>query len=384
LKTLQIIDNLIPDSSEGRRVVTIANDLTRRGHEVTVASAFKDEGHAETVKRLFEPGVEVLWHRPVFRFSKYRYSPDLYGLLSGGDYDVVHAHSYRHYGTYVGTLLRKKRNIPFVLSPYGSSGYGSSKKFMPLYLIQDLITRKYPLKYADRILAETEFEKKRLIAFGSDASKIDVIYREVDTSRFTNWSNNSYDPKSVLFVGRITPIKGIELIINSLTFLDDEISLTIIGPVENYDYLNRLKNLARHKNLQDRVNFLGAITYEELPKHYSSALTLVLPSLYENLGGVLLEAQACECPVIAPTTGGTSEVLEDGETGFLLSSRSPKELAETINQLVDNPSLRERMGVNARRFVESRFSVKQYLERIIHSYQNALNASVSKEEGVSI
>jgi len=382
VRTLQICDSIQPNSSEGRRVITISNELSKRGYDVTVASAILNQEEKQEVESCLEPDVEVIWHKPAFRFSNFSYLPSLYKALCKREFDLVHAHSYRHYGTYVGAVLGKRKKIPYVMSPYGSLGYESTRSLKPFYWVQDIVTRKLPLKQAGRILANTNYEKNQVIQHGGEESKIDVVYREVDTSLFTNRINNSYDPKTVLLVGRITPIKGIELIINSLTFLDDEISLTIIGPVENYDYLNRLKNLVRHSNLQDRVDFLGAVTYEELPKHYSSALALVLPSLYENLGGVLLEAQACECPVIATKIGGTSEVLEDGETGFLLSSRSPKELAETINLLTDNSSLRERMGVNARRFVESKFSVKQYLERIIRSYQNALDASVSREEGV--
>jgi glycosyltransferase involved in cell wall biosynthesis len=109
---------------------------------------------------------------------------------------------------------------------------------------------------------------------------------------------------------------------------------------------------------------------------------LILSSLYENLGGVLLEAQACACPVIATATGGTAEVLENGKTGFLLSSRSPEEIAEAIYLLANDPSLRDRMGVDARRFVETNFSVKQYIDRIIRSYQDTLNPSFYKKERV--
>jgi len=374
LKTLQIIDNLIPDSSEGRRVVTIANELYRNGYGVTVASAFKDEGHAETVKRLLEPGVEVLWHHPVFRFSKFCYSPDLYGLLSGSDYDVVHAHSYRHYGTYVGALLRKNRNIPFVLSPYGSSGYGSSRKFMSLYLIQDLITRKYPLKYSDRILAETEFEKKRLIAFGSDASKIDVVYREVDTKAFRKLDKNVFENSSTLiFIGRITPIKGIELIINVLSHLDENIHLSIIGPIENSSYFNKLQELISEKRLRNRVRFHGEISHDDIPKYCSSALALILPSLYENLGGVILEAQACECPVIAIKVGGIPEIIKDGETGYILKERSPKKMAEKIKLLSGDFPLRNRMGSKGREFMRSHFSVDDFINKLQHAYEKAMN-----------
>lgn len=378
MKTLQIIDNLIPDSSEGRRVVTIANELTRRGHGVTVASAFKDEGHAETVKRLLEPDVEVIWHHPVFRFSKFCYSPDLYGLLSRGDYDVVHAHSYRHYGTYVGALLRKKRKTPFVLSPYGSAGYGSSRRYMLLYLIQDLLTRKYPLRYADRILVNTRYEKDKLVDFGADSDKINVIYREVNTKIFRKLEKNvSEDSSTLLFIGRITPIKGIELIINALSHLDENTHLSIIGPIEDASYFNKLQDLISQKRLKNRVKFHGEIPYYDVPKYCSSASVLILPSLYENLGGVLLEAQACECPVIATKVGGIPEIIIDGETGYVLKERSAIKMAEKIKLLSSDFELNSRMGSKGRDFICSRFSVDDFINNIYNSYEEAINVKTS-------
>jgi glycosyltransferase involved in cell wall biosynthesis len=372
-----------PNSSEGRRVLTISNELSKRGYDVTVASAIRTEKEKQGVESCLEHDVDIIWHKPAFRFSNFSYSPSLYQTLCEREFDLIHAHSYRHYGTYIGAVIGKKNKIPYIMSPYGSVGYESTRSLKSLYWMQDFVTRKLPLKQAEKILANTNYEKNQIIRIGVEESKIEVVYREVNTSLFKNWCNNSYDPKTVLFVGRITPIKGIELVINALNLLDKEITLKIIGQVENYDYFKSLKNLVRRNNLQDRVNFLGTVAHEELPEHYSSALTLVLSSLYENLGGVLLEAQACACPVITTVTGGTAEVLENGKTGFLLSSRSSKEIAEAINLLANDLSLRDRMGVDARRFVESKFSVEQYIDRIIRSYGSGLNPSVYEKECVS-
>lgn len=371
MKTLQIIDNLIPESSEGRRVVTIANELHRNGHGVTVASAFQDEGHVKTVKHLLEPGVEVLWHRPVFRFSNYYYSPELYGLLSGDDYDVVHAHSYRHYGTYVGALLRKKRKTPFVLSPYGSAGYESSRRLLPLYIIQDLITRNYPLRYADRILANTRYEKDSLIDLGADPDKIDVVYREVDTELFRKVDEVVDD--TVLYIGRVTPIKGIELLIEAMGLLRDSFKLVIVGLVEDEGYHRRLRHRIQSLGIEDRVEFTGEVLYNDIPTYLSRALVVVLPSIYENLGGVLLEAQACECPVIGLDTGGIGEVIKDQETGFLLKERDGALMAEKIELLAGDPGMRSEMGEAGRSMVLHEFSTDYYMKRIMGSYETIIN-----------
>jgi len=374
VRTLQICDSIQPNSSEGRRVITISNELSKRGYDVTVASAILNQEEKQEVESCLEPDVEVIWHKPAFRFSNFSYSPSLYKTLCKREFDLIHAHSYRHYGTYVGALLRKKRKIPFVLSPYGSAGYGSSRKFMLLYLIQDLITRKYPLKYADRILANTRYEKDMLIDFGAVSDKIDIVYREVDTKVFNKLDVDfCEDSHTVVFIGRVTPIKGIELIIDSMASTDTNVDLSIIGPIENVSYYKRLLNRVDDQGLQSKVHFHGEIAYRDVAKYCSSAVALVLPSLYENLGGVLLEAQACKCPVIATGVGGVREVVQDGITGYILEKRCSKYLAEIIDNLCCNEELRNRMGSKGREYVLSNFSTEAYMKKIIKSYDKAMN-----------
>ncbi|MBN2336459.1 glycosyltransferase family 4 protein [Candidatus Bathyarchaeota archaeon] len=372
MKALQISDGLNPDSSEGRRVLTVSRVLADEGHEVTVASAARSPEEKRRVESLASPDVKLLWHMPLFRFSNFSYSPGLFDMLSRGGYDLVHAHSYRHYGTYVGSILKKKTGTPYVLSPYGSISYESSGSLSFLYWMQDIVTRKYPIRLADRILANTLYERSQIIDFGGEPEKIDVVYREVDTELFRKVDLGDNGARAVLFVGRITPIKGIELIIDALARLNADIQLSLVGPCEDNAYLSKLKGRAKSLGVDDRVVFHGQVPYEELPLHYSSALVLVLPSRYENLGGVLLEAQSCQCPVIASDVGGMGEVIDDGSSGYILRERSPVELAERIGELAADDSLRRKMGRKGRIFVSSTFSTEGYIRKIVGAYEKAL------------
>ncbi|MCW4049048.1 MAG: glycosyltransferase family 4 protein [Candidatus Bathyarchaeota archaeon] len=374
MRTLQISDDLDPNSSEGRRVLTISDGLIERGHEVTIVTALKNPIDKETIENLIDPKIQVIWHEPFFRFSKFSYSPKLYSILFDHDFDLIHAHSYRHYGTYVGSLLRLKKGVPFVMSPYGSISYESSPLFTHLYLLQDFLTRKYPVRYPDKILAETMYERNQIIDFGGDPEKIDVVYRDVDTTIFKKTPDLSFDKEPpVLFLGRVTPIKGIELIIDALPSVNRKINLWIAGPVENQAYLKKLQRRIKENSVSDRVRFLGKVPYNDVPRLYSSALTLVLPSFYENLGGVLLEAQACECPGITLDVGGMAEIIRDHETGFILRERSPELLAEKINLLADDAILKARMGSLGREFILSGFSTDVYVDRVLESYTKALS-----------
>jgi len=370
LRVVQVYDNLSPDSSEGRRVITVSNELTLRGHEVTILTT---AGQGQDFKDVLRDGVEVITHKPLFNVRKFSFSPSIHGLISEGDYDLIHAHSYRHYGTFASALHSAQSKTPLVLSPYGTISYASSENFTAMYWLQDALTMKLPLRQASRILANTLYEKRQIIEYGGDPSRIDVVYREVDTELFRKVKSNLLESRVILYVGRVTPLKGLELLIDAMAGLDPEYSLALVGPIEDKHYHASLVRQTKQLDVSERVNFIGKVRYDEIPLYLSSAEALVLPSLYENLGGVLLEAQACECPVIATNVGGISESMIDGHTGFLIKKRSPELLAMKIDEVLGDDVLRRRMGSEGRKFVECGFTLARYMGRIMSAYEEALS-----------
>ncbi|TRO49600.1 glycosyltransferase family 1 protein [Candidatus Bathyarchaeota archaeon] len=369
MRVLQVYDSLSPNTSEGRRVITVSNELTRLGHQVSVLTAFSDEGAFTGV---LSEGVEVVTHRPLFHVRKFGFSPSIHGLIKRGEYDLIHAHSYRHYGTFAAALHSSRFKTPMVLSPYGTISHASSEGFTTMYRLQDALTMRLPLRQASRILANTLYEKSQIIEHGGDSSRIDVVYREVDTGLFRKAESAILEPGTIVYVGRVTPLKGLELLIDSLPYVGSEHRLAIVGPIEDQAYHEALLRRAQERGVSNKVEFVGGVEYGLIPLYLSSAEALVLPSLYENLGGVLLEAQACQCPVIASDVGGVGEVVVDGETGFLLKERSPHELGLKLGLLGDE-ELRHKMGANGRRFITSNFTKEHYLSKITDSYSKALD-----------
>jgi len=369
MRVLQVYDNLSPDTSEGRRVITVSNELTLRGYQVTIlTTAMK----GQNFKSVLRDDVEVITHKPLFNVRKFNFSPSVHGLISEGDYDLIHAHSYRHYGTFASALHSSWHNTPLVLSPYGTISYASSESFTALYWLQDALTMKLPLRQASRILANTEYEKKQIVEYGGDSSKIDVVYREVDTELFRKLESTVLEPGTIIYVGRVTPLKGIELLIDSMPLLGPEYKLAIVGPIEDEAYHGALLRQVQALGLSNRVEFIGKVGYSDIPLYLSSAEVLVLPSLYENLGGVLLEAQACECPVVATDVGGVSESMIDSQTGFLVRRRAPENLAMTIKSLMEDKKKRKLMGKQGRKFIQSNFSTERYINKISEAYDLAM------------
>jgi alpha-maltose-1-phosphate synthase len=205
-------------------------------------------------------------------------------------------------------------------------------------------------------------------------SKSRIIYGGVDTERFCPTTEQR---RGVLFVGRITPHKGIDTLIRAVP---PSIPLTIAG-TSGHDrrepersYPNLLRQLAT-----DNVTFSEAVSENELPVLYRRAQVFVLPSVHrtvygrtvaisELLGLSVLEAMASGTAVIASRLGGLSEVVRDGETGYLVTPGDVDELRDRIRELIEDPLLAQRMGEAGRDLVHERFTWEHCAQRCLAAY----------------
>ncbi|HDD64252.1 MAG TPA: glycosyltransferase family 1 protein [Thermoprotei archaeon] len=163
--------------------------------------------------------------------------------------------------------------------------------------------------------------------------------------------------KCVLYVGRIEPMKGLHYLVISMRKLlkaFPKLKLVIVGDVDEYPrythYLHKL--IGSMKN----IIFLGKVPHRYLPVIYNIGDVCVIPSFYEALGNVALEAMACGKPVIASAVGGLKELIRHCETGFLINpSYMREELIKYLSILLSNDKLARSMGRKAREFVIKNF-----------------------------
>jgi D-inositol-3-phosphate glycosyltransferase len=245
------------------------------------------------------------------------------------------------------------------------------------------------LRIADRIIAATQAELVQLQwLYQADTGRIRVIPPGVDLSRFYPISSDEAKEyigippceSVLLFVGRIEPLKGIDVLIKAIAILKQhglQVCLTVIGggidgdPVTANGEMARLHALREQHGLTDMITFLGSRDQDKLPYYYSAADAVVVPSHYESFGMVALEAMACGTPVVASQVGGLAYLIQDGVTGYTVPVDDPDELARRLKDLICDDELRQRMAIQAATFA-GQYSWDKVATRIVDEYQSLL------------
>ncbi|MCH7838508.1 MAG: glycosyltransferase family 4 protein, partial [Chloroflexi bacterium] len=142
--------------------------------------------------------------------------------------------------------------------------------------------------------------------------------------------------------------------------------------------LKLVPGLVRQYGLSSRVHFTGRLSTEQLVRLYNQATLVVSPSLYEGFGLPAAEAMACETPVVATTGGAFPEVIDHGETGWLVPPGDARALADGIRLLMEDAELRERLGRAGRQSIVKRFSWRKAAEETLAVYQELLDRPASE------
>jgi glycosyltransferase involved in cell wall biosynthesis len=213
---------------------------------------------------------------------------------------------------------------------------------------------------------------------GAPPDRTSVVYGGADPARFRPDPAGRRD--GVLFVGRFTPHKGLDRLIEALP---NGASLTCAGsfghdpgPPES-GYPQRLRRLAGDRDAH--VSFAERVPDEDLPGLYRQARVFVLPSVHENcygrrvavselLGLSVLEAMASGTPVVCSRIGGVPEIVADGETGYLVEPGDVAALSARLAELLGDPARADRMGRAAREAVLERFTWEACAERCLAAY----------------
>jgi glycosyltransferase involved in cell wall biosynthesis len=156
------------------------------------------------------------------------------------------------------------------------------------------------------------------------------------------------EPLQVVFVGNVTPRKGLDTLVDALARVDTPVHLTAVGRPVDQEYYDSVRARARDHGLADRVTFAGELSDDALAATLQESHVLAVPSRHEGFGIVYLEGMGFGLPAVASAAGGAAEVVADGETGVLVDPDDPAAVAESLNALGRDRDRLTRMGTAAR------------------------------------
>ena len=279
----------------------------------------------------------------------------------GLEYDVVHSHYWL--SSWVGRELSQAMGVPHVVTFHTlallkmQSRAGESEPATRQQVERELMAS------ADHIVAFSPHERDAMVRlYQADATRIGLIPCGVDLSLFRPLDQQEVreklglnGEKVLLYVGRIEPLKGLELLLHTAAQLQtfEQIRVLVVGGGAGRDQeIDRLREMAKSLNVDEVFDFIGRVDQQDLPLYYNAADVCVVPSFYESFGLAALESMACGTPVVATRAGGLSTIIQHGRTGYLKAWRCPEAFASSLEMIISSRNLQHSMGLAARRRAE--------------------------------
>ncbi|KZX15830.1 capsular glucan synthase [Methanobrevibacter cuticularis] len=301
-------------------------------------------------------------------------------------YDIVHIHEHRHSLALVASYYARKNNIPYVLQAHGSvlpffQKQGLKKVFDNLWGFKIL-------QNSSKVLALTEIEKKQYLKMGIADRKIEIAPLGINIEDYSNLppkgvfrKKNDINPndKLLLFIGRIHKIKGLDLLLKSLTLLKNNnsikkdsnvnIKLAIVGPDDGF--LDEINTIVSHLNLENEVIMTGPLYNEDKKEALIDCDIFIMPSQYESFTTSGLEAMACGKPLIL-TKNNHIHNWVDGNIGFS-SEYDEIALADSIKKLLINENLMKTFGENGKKLISEKYNWDAIEKQIYSIYKDTLH-----------
>jgi glycosyltransferase involved in cell wall biosynthesis len=347
-----------------KHVSELSAELVRRGHSVDVYTSNETRSAERLAPYSEMGGIRIHRYRSLASLGEFgKVWPGFTTEIAEGNYDVIHAHVYRHPHTDLSVLISKIKGARSVMTshspfhPPGTRGPFANA----LAQVYDTMVAPFSLRAFDSIISLTPSEVEHLVALGARKDSIRVISHGVSEDNFREVVGSSFLDKFglerkgfVLYLGRIHPTKGVNILLDSFAGIvpgNPNVRLVIAGPStseEEKRFEAMLRSRVGTLGLGGKVVFAGMHSEDEKLAAYSSCKLFVLPSLYEPYGIVLLEAAAHCKPLVSTLTDGPMSIIEDGVNGFLVRSGDHMQLARAIETLLSDEDLVERMSIAAR------------------------------------
>jgi teichuronic acid biosynthesis glycosyltransferase TuaC len=289
------------------------------------------------------------------------------GLHRQNPFDLIHAHAALPCGQAAAALSREL-GIRFVVSVHGLDVF-STRQVGKLWANWCYHKSAEVYRSARAIVCISEKVKQQLTS--EMAAKAFVIYNGVDTNVFRP-APEMPTTLTVLSVGNLIPSKGHALLLRAFADVSSSVPNSRLEIIGEGCERERLVNLANELLISGRVNFIGRQSREGVAQAMRRCAVFALPSSYEGLGCVYLEAMASGKPAIGCREQGIDEVIEHGKNGLLIPPGDQAELVESLRVTLQNEDFRRRMGSAARATVLEGYTLEYQAERLARLYRECV------------
>lgn len=359
----------------------LTKGLTNAGHEVhIIVRNLKLKGMIPyKIEKEFTKSVTITRLGPSSIFES-DIGRALYAVLSSlkvikdNSFDIFHAHSFT--ATIPALLGKHILKIPTILTMHTShfgKWYSITNQILRSGIYSAIETKTLFNNKFDRIITVNKSLAKTAMKLGVSKDKLVYIPNAIELEEFDSYKldlSASSQEKTVLFVGRLTPVKGLHTLLKAISLVLEESKhykflIAGEGPLKNdlAEYINK-------HNLQEHVHLLGVQTGSDLIRLYKTSNAVVLSSYDEGCPVSILEAWGARLPVVATSVGGTKEIVEHGKNGLLVPPGNPKALARALIKILTDEKLARLLGDNGRAMVEKEYNWKTTVKKILAIYQD--------------
>ena len=374
-------------------VADIAKEATNLGNDVVIYTTDLDFANNANTFNKDLPKEETLDGFTIkrshvwFRINLFFVNPGIYFQMMKDSPDIIHTIGIRSFQSFIAAIIAKKKKIPLVISDQGGltthpdldSG-GVFKKI--LYKLQTPMIR-FIVNNSTKISVANEYEKE-IFAKIQPTSKIEVVRNGINLAMMKTKTNNFKKKHGiplpfVLFIGRFSKIKGIDILLHAIKILKDEhdlknISFVIMGV--DFGFQNQMMQMIDDFGIKEKIHVITNPSRDDVIAAYGESEFLVLPSRWELSPLTPLEGFAFKKTVISSDIHGIPYTLSKDENCILIEVENYKELANSIIELIVNKEKRTRLGISGYNIVNSELNSKTMVkktlkiyETIVHNYQ---------------
>ena len=284
--------------------------------------------------------------------------------------DLVHAHAPLPCG-HAAMLLNAELGLPYVVSVHGLDAFSTMQvRGQAGRWCRRVSQRVY--RSSNRVICISERVREQVLEGVGHSCRTSVVYNAVDPELFSPGVEKRSAEQLILSVGNLIPVKGHDLLIRAVASLVPEFSTLALEIIGDGPERSRLQALAQRLQILGRVRFLGCQSRCQVVAAMRRCTLFVLPSRYEGLGCVYLEAMAVGKPVIGCRGQGIAEIVQHGSNGFLVGPDNERELTQAVAMLLRDEARRRNLGAAARDTILERLTLAHQAENLARIYRECL------------